>query len=121
MEYHIDPSLGERVNKFILCSSLGPVAQSVERAHGMREARGSKPLGSTKIPKCPPCMDFLDSALLQKPTDTPAVHRVVREAVYLPTDNTLRFAALNTPHHVLKNETARHLRAPLLHKLLHNL
>ncbi len=26
---------------------IGPVAQLVERAHGMGEARGSKPLGST--------------------------------------------------------------------------
>ena len=29
-------------------NSFGPVAQLAERAHGMREARGSTPLGSTK-------------------------------------------------------------------------
>ncbi|OGG69200.1 hypothetical protein A3C20_04065 [Candidatus Kaiserbacteria bacterium RIFCSPHIGHO2_02_FULL_55_25] len=67
------------------------------------------------------CNDFLDSALLQKPTDTPAIHGIAREAVYLPTHDAVRFAALDTFQHFLKHGTARHLRAPLLHKLLCNL
>src|SRR3989344_1073001 len=65
--------------------------------------------------------DFLNSALLQKPTDAAAIHRIARKAVNFPTDNTMRFAALNTPYHILKNRTPRHFRASLLHELLRNL
>src|SRR3989338_6669301 len=39
--------------------------------------------------------NFLDSALLQKPTDTPAIHGIARKAVYLPTDDALRLALFN--------------------------
>src|SRR3989344_5725059 len=63
--------------------------------------------------------NFLDSALLQKPTDTPAIHGIARKAVYLPTDDALRLALFNLLQHFLEHGTAGHLRAPLLHKLLH--
>ena len=36
-----------RANPKVFEKEIGPVAQLVERAHGMGEARGSKPLGST--------------------------------------------------------------------------
>ena len=63
----------------------------------------------------------LDDALLQKPTDAAAIHRIAREAVYLPTHDALRVAALDTFQHVLKNGTSRHLRAPLFNKFFRNL
>src|SRR3989344_2288551 len=40
--------------------------------------------------------NFLDSALLQKPRDAPAIHRIARKAVNLPTHDALRFALLDT-------------------------
>src|SRR3989338_8137699 len=40
--------------------------------------------------------DFLDSALLQKPTNASAVHRIARKAVYFPTHYAGRLAARDT-------------------------
>src|SRR3989344_5198939 len=65
--------------------------------------------------------NFLNDVLLQKPTDAPAIHRIAREAVYFPTDDALRFAALDTFQHILEHRTPRHLRAPLFYEFFRNL
>ncbi|OHA19938.1 MAG: hypothetical protein A2759_04155 [Candidatus Taylorbacteria bacterium RIFCSPHIGHO2_01_FULL_49_60] len=56
-------------------------------------------------------------ALLQKPLYLFAVYGVAREAIYLPTNYSLRFAAPNAQHHVVENRATRNLCGFLFDKL----
>ncbi|OGG75259.1 hypothetical protein A3A41_04035 [Candidatus Kaiserbacteria bacterium RIFCSPLOWO2_01_FULL_54_22] len=51
-----------------------------------------------------------DSAILQKPTNLSAVHRITSEPIKFPTNDTARVSALNTEHHVIENGPPGHFR-----------
>ncbi|OHB20801.1 MAG: hypothetical protein A2854_04250 [Parcubacteria group bacterium RIFCSPHIGHO2_01_FULL_56_18] len=55
--------------------------------------------------------------MLQHPTDAPAIHRITRQAIYLPAHNAVCFVALDAAHHFLKHRTTRCFRASFFYKL----
>lgn len=64
--------------------------------------------------------DMANDTLLQKPLYLPAVHRISREPVNLPADDSLRLAAFNAAHHIAEKWAAGHFRASLFYKLIGN-
>jgi len=65
-------------------------------------------------------LDVFDNALLQKPLHLSAVNRIAREAINLPTNYSLRFASLDSRHHVAEYWAAWRFCTFLLDKLLGN-
>ncbi|MEK7604278.1 MAG: hypothetical protein AAB442_00540 [Patescibacteria group bacterium] len=65
-------------------------------------------------------LNMANHTLLQEPLNLPAVYRITREPVNLPTDNALRFALLYSRHHIAENRATRHLCGFLLHEYLND-
>ncbi|OGG56727.1 hypothetical protein A2680_02135 [Candidatus Kaiserbacteria bacterium RIFCSPHIGHO2_01_FULL_55_37] len=61
-----------------------------------------------------------NDVLLQKPLNLSAINWVSREAIYLPTNYSLRFATPNARHHVVEYRAAGDFCGFLFHKLLYN-
>ncbi|OHA21223.1 MAG: hypothetical protein A2W52_01835 [Candidatus Taylorbacteria bacterium RIFCSPHIGHO2_02_49_25] len=49
-----------------------------------------------------------------------AIHRIARQAIGVPTDNSRHFTFLYSPHHFAKNGTTWNFRSTLFHKLLYD-
>src|SRR3989344_7267750 len=62
--------------------------------------------------------DMANYALLQKPLNLSTVHRISREAIYFPTNYSLRFARLYARHHIVEYRAARNLCGFLFNKFL---
>src|SRR3989338_5622929 len=63
-------------------------------------------------------LNMCDHALLKKPLNLPAVHRIASQAVYFPTNNALRFACLYTAEHIVKDRATGHFCGTLFDKLV---
>ncbi|MFA5780611.1 MAG: hypothetical protein WC947_10830 [Elusimicrobiota bacterium] len=64
---------------------------------------------------------MLDHALLEKPLNLPAVHRIASEAVNLPTNNALCFARLYASEHIVEDRATGHFCRTLFDKLVGNI
>ncbi|MDO8565186.1 MAG: hypothetical protein Q7R67_00980 [bacterium] len=65
--------------------------------------------------------NFLNNILLQEPAYPSAINWITREAIHLPTNNSLHFAFLNPPEHFFKDNAAGFLGAALFDKFFHYL
>src|SRR3989338_1209729 len=66
-------------------------------------------------------LDMLDYVLLEHPLNFSAIHRITRQAVNFPTNNSLRFAILNTRKHSVKNRATGNFCRSFFYKLVHNI
>ena len=63
-------------------------------------------------------LNMCDHALLKKPLNLPAVHRIASQAVYFPTNNALCFACLYAAEHIVKDRATGHFGGTLFDKLV---
>src|SRR3989338_6484837 len=66
-------------------------------------------------------LDMLDYVLLEHPLNFSAIHRITRQAVNFPTNNSLRFAVLNTRKHSIKNRATGNFCRSFFYKLIRDI
>src|SRR3989344_2698409 len=65
-------------------------------------------------------LNMCDHALLKKPLNLPAVHRIASQAIYLTTNNALCFSRLYATEHIVKDRATGHFCRTLFNKFIGN-